>query len=125
MSLYTSLGFPNGDFPISGGLWAPHNKIEVVISLGSLLGPQYTEQPDEPQPWVEDFSANLRLYTGYVGVIIGIMEKKMETTIVYWNIWNSCKDAQGRVPDTGRTGHQVQLIDFGFLSPGVTQHSGP
>ena len=82
------------------------------------------EHPDEPQPWVEDFSANSRLYRGYVGVIIGIIEKKMETTIVYWNIWNSCKDAQGRVPDTGTTGHEVQLIDFGFLSPGVTQHSG-
>ena len=26
----------------------------------------------------------LGLYRGYIGVIWGIMEKKMETTIVYW-----------------------------------------
>ena len=24
------------------------------------------------------------LYRGYVGVLLGIMEKKMETTIIYW-----------------------------------------
>ena len=28
----------------------------------------------------------LGLYWGYIGVILGIMEKKMETTIVYWQL---------------------------------------
>ena len=44
--------------------------------------PEFTITPDECRPWPEPPCCS-DLYRGNIGVILGIMEKKMETIIVY------------------------------------------